>query len=269
MRHARIRTSVALDSVVFNQSFHGYSTHTHEHGGELARYLALVVGSKIALWHALITSGRFGFEREVVEKFIIDEIPVPVFDTLSDADRKTSASLFEALVQEDNEAGWEKVDGWVGALFGLTSEDVETIADTLRYRLPFSANLKASQTPVTNAQHMAFIKRLHAELLPWGERFGRPIAIHRVPMPALSPWQFVLISGEVGDPTAIDVDWMRAIELADKLSATEVIYVDEQANRLVLGRLNQARYWTPSQARLAARRIVWEHVDFLTGRIAR
>jgi hypothetical protein len=88
-------------------------------------------------------------------------------------------------------------------------------------------------------------------------------------MPALSPWQFVLISGEVGDPTAIDVDWMRAIELADKLSATEVIYVDEQANRLVLGRLNQARYWTPSQARLTARRIVWEHVDFLAGRIAR
>jgi hypothetical protein len=88
-------------------------------------------------------------------------------------------------------------------------------------------------------------------------------------MPALSPWQFVLISEEVGDPTAIDVDWMRAIELADKLSATEVIYVDEQANRLVLGRLNQARYWTPSQARLAARRIVWEHVDFLAGRSAR
>jgi hypothetical protein len=62
---------------------------------------------------------------------------------------------------------------------------------------------------------------------------------------------------------------MRAIEVADKLSATEVVYVDEQANRLVLGRLNQARYWTSSQARLAARRIVWEHVDFLSGKTAK
>lgn len=268
VHHARIRTSVALDSVVFNQSFHGYSTHTHEHGGELARYLALVIGSKIALWHALITSGRFGFEREVVEKFIIDEIPVPGFETLSTADRKISTTLFAALAQEDNEAGWEKVDRWIGGLFGLTAEDVETISDTLRYRLPFSVNLKASRAPVTAAQHTAFNKRLHAELQPWGERFGRPLAIHRVPMPALSPWQFVMIGGENEDPTAIDVDWMRAIELADKLSATEVVYVDEQANRLVLGRLNQARYWSPSQARLAARRIVWEHVDFLSGKAA-
>ncbi len=267
--HGRIMTSVVEKDVVFNQSYHGYTAHTHEHGAELVRYLALLVGSKIALWHALITSGRFGFEREVVEKFIIDGTPVPVFEALSTADRKISTSLFELLAEKDNESGWEKVDLWIGALFGLTPEDVETIADTLRYRLPFSANIKASQAPVTAAQYTAFSERLRAELQPWGDRFGRPVAIHRVPMPTLSPWQFVMISGEIGDPPAINVDWMRAIELADKLSATEVVYVDGQANRLVLGRLNQARYWTPSQARLAARRIVWEHVDFLSGKAAK
>jgi hypothetical protein len=266
--HGRIMTSVVAEDVIFNQSYHGYTAHAHERGAELVRYLALLFGSKIALWYALITSGRFGFEREVVEKFILDEVPVPVFEQLSLADRETATSLFETLVQADNEAGWEKVDRWIGSLFGLAPEDVETIADTLRYRLPFSANLKASQTPVTTAQRSAFNERLQAELQPWGERFGRPVAIHPVPMPALSPWQFVLISGDTGNPTAIDLDWMRAIELADKLSATEVIYVDEQANRLVLGRLNQARYWTPSQARLAARRILWEHVDFLSGKSA-
>jgi hypothetical protein len=224
-----------------------------------------VVGSQIALWHALITSGRFGFEREVVEKFIIDEIPVPVFEDLSLADRRISTDLFETLAKDDSDTGWQRVDHWVGRLFGLTPDDVETIADTLRYRLPFSTNLKASQVPVTHAQHLAFNKRLNAELQPWGERFGQSIGVRTVSMPPLSPWQFVLIGNDAATSNEVGVDWMRAVELADKLSATEVIYVDEQAHRLVLGRLNQARYWTPSQARLAARRIVWEHIDFLTG----
>ena len=268
MRHGRIRTSVALDSVVFNQSFHGYSTHTHENGRELARYLALLVGSKIALWHALITSGRFGFEREVVEKFIIDEIPVPSFEALSAADREMAATLFDALAQDDNEAGWQEVDRWVGSLFGLDRDDMETVADTLKYRLPFSANLKASQASATISQDATFNKRLQAELQPWGERFGRPLFVRRIPTSPLSPWRFVSIDSndDWGDPTQIDLDWTRTISLADRLSATEVIYVDDQAERLILGRLNQARYWTPSQARLTARRIVWDHVDFLSGK---
>lgn len=266
--HGRIMTSVVADDVVFNQSYHGYTAHTHEHGAELVRYLALLLGSKIALWYALITSGRFGFEREVVEKFIIDEIPIPKFEELSAADRKIATALFDALAQEDNEAGWDKVDRWIGSLFGFTPEDVEMVADTLRYRLPFSVNVRASQAPTTVSQQTAFKKRLQTELQPWAERFGRPLTIQRVSVPALSPWQFVTIdaNSDRENQTTVDIDLMRAIGLVDRLSATEVVYVDEQTKRLILGRLNQARYWTPSQARLAARRIVWDHVDFLSGK---
>lgn len=267
--HGRIMTSVSTTDVVFNQSYHGYTASARENGAELVRYLALVVGSQIALWHALITSGRFGFEREVVEKFIIDEIPVPIFEDLSPDDRRRSSELFEVLARQGDEAGWDQVDQWVGGLFGLTPDDVETIADTLRYRLPFSTNLRASQAPVTSEQRAAFNTRLSAELRPWGERFSRPVEVRTVPMPPLSPWQFVLIRGDATGSNDVGADWMRVVELADKLSATEVIYVDEQVHQLVLGRLNQARYWTPSQARLAARRIIWEHVDFLKGEHAK
>ncbi|WP_368563142.1 class I SAM-dependent DNA methyltransferase [Pseudoxanthomonas sp. UTMC 1351] len=269
--HGRIRTSVSLDSVVFNQSYHGYSTHEHEHSDALARYLALVIGSKIALWHALITSGRFGFEREVVEKFIIDEIPVPVFEDLSPKDRNTAVSLFDSLVHHDDEIGWRKVDRWVGSLFGLTSDDVETISDTLRYRLPFAANVKASQAPVTAAQHSAFNRKIQAELQPWCQRFDRPLAVHPLQMPPLSPWRFILLSrtGHSTSANAIPADWAQAIRLADELSATELTYFDKETDSLILGRLNQARYWSPSQARLAARRIIWDHIDFLSGKEAK
>ena len=270
VKYARIRTSVVLDNIVFNQSYHGYSAYAHKSGKELACFLALVIGSKIALWHALITSGRFGFEREVVEKFVIDEIPIPVFEDLSASDRKTAIALFDALIREDTEPGWENVDRWIGSLFGLTAQDVLTIADTLKYRLPFSTNLRASQSPVTLEQHISFNKRLQAELQPWADRLGRRLELHHIPVPDLSPWHFVLLTrGGDAVKTAANFGWMQALCVADELSATEVIYADPEWDSLIIGRLNQARYWTPSQARLTARRIVWDHINFLSGQTAK
>lgn len=57
-------------------------------------------------------------------------------------------------------------------------------------------------------------------------------------------------------------------QLADTLSSSEIVYWDEQTDCLFVGRLNQARYWSTSQARLVARRIIWDHVEFLSGKRA-
>lgn len=267
VKHARIRTSVSESDVLFNQSYHGYSTCNHEHGVELARYLALIIGSKVTLWHALITSGRFGFEREVVEKFVIDGLPVPVFEELSSADREAADILFESLLQDDNEPNWKRVDRWVGALYGLTREDLEIIGDTLHYRLPFATNQAAGQAKATEIQRHEFSRRLQTELQPWASRFNRRLEASLVSMPDLSPWHFVRLSVGGADVKTklVELDWTQSIRLADELSATEVILVDEVSGGLLIGRLNQARYWSASQARLVARRVVWENVDFLSG----
>ena len=73
----RIRVAISEEDAVFNETFYGYSPRTHGQAGLLVRYLALVLGSKLAIWFALITSGKFGFEREVVEKAALDRIPLP------------------------------------------------------------------------------------------------------------------------------------------------------------------------------------------------
>ena len=68
----RIRAVVADDDLVFNETYYGYSAREHPDGKLLVRYLAILLGSKFALWHALITSGEFGFEREVVDLFPLE-----------------------------------------------------------------------------------------------------------------------------------------------------------------------------------------------------
>jgi hypothetical protein len=48
------------------------------------------------------------------------------------------------------------------------------------------------------------------------------------------------------------------------MAATEIVIVGHDPSYLWIGRLDQARYWSSSQARLLARNLIWEQVEFLT-----
>jgi hypothetical protein len=269
-RDERIRTAVSLTNLVFNQSYYGYTSHQRRSAESLVKYLCLIISSKISLWHALMTSGGFGVERETVEKFVIQEAPLPPFEELSAADRDQAGTLFAELAERETPERWQRVDEWVGSLFGLTSDDVQVISDTLAFSLPFAENKRSAQASA-EVFAKAYSKRLAAELKPWGARFDRQFTVTPLSAPPLSPWQFVVINAKAGASQAkqIDAALMRAMQqVANVLSSSEIIYRDEEADCLFLGRLNQARYWSISQARLAARRIIWEHVDFLSGKCA-
>ncbi|MEX2304134.1 MAG: N-6 DNA methylase [Bryobacterales bacterium] len=260
----RIRVAVADRDIVFNQSYNGYSAHAHAQGRLLVRYLALLLGSRPALWHALMVSGRFGFEREVIEKFTIDKVPVPPFDEFGASELDRIERLFENLVSDNSEPGWEEVDAWVASLYGLRPRDLQVISDTLEFNLPFADNRKKAQTAPRPPQVARFCSTLESELKAWAQRSGKKMHVRPVQLPSEWPWRLVRVShtpSSTARPT--DQDWREILRIADQLAATEVIHPDTASGCLWLARLNQARYWSNSQAKLAARRITWEHVDFL------
>ena len=263
----RIRVEVADEDLVFNESYYGYSAREHPDGKLFVRYLALLVGSKFALWHALITSGKFGFEREVVEKFIIDSIPIPPFEDLGISGRAQIGRLFELVVSEDTEAAWEQVDAWAASQYGLRPRDLQVIADTLRLNLPFSGNKHAAQAVPTPPNVATFCSTLCSELNPLAQRAGKTIDVLPVGLPAASPWKVVQVgpAAITSAKLAPEQDWSGILRVADQMAATEIVYPDSATGCLWLARLNQARYWSRTQARLVARRIAWEHADFLLG----
>ena len=83
----RIGVAVSDEGIVYNETFYGYSPAGHKDAALLVRYLALILGSKLLVWLALVTSGEFGFEREVIEKATLDRIPLPDFDKLTPQQR--------------------------------------------------------------------------------------------------------------------------------------------------------------------------------------
>ena len=265
--HARrIRVAVADDDLVFNQTYYGYSAKEHPNGKRLVRYLAMVVGSKCALWYALITSGEFGFEREAIEKLTIDKIPAPPFEAFDSSDLKQIDLLFEDLVQQDSEAAWARVDGWVASLYGLRKRDLRTITDTLNFNLPFSRNRNAAQALPSPPDVADFCSTLSSELKPWAQRVGKQIDVRSIGLPVASPWGVVQVGTALTSARlATNQDWPEIVRVADQLAATEILHPDSATGCLWLARLNQARYWSRSQARLVARRIAWEHLDFLLG----
>jgi hypothetical protein len=258
----RMRVAVADGDLVFNESYYGYSTRNHAEGRLLVRYLALILSSRLALWYILVTSGKFGFERDVVEKATVDDIPVPAFQALSEYDRAQITRLFDAVVQEDTESTWALVDAWVASLYGLRSADLQVIADTLRYSLPFAPNREVAQSRPDPVQLSEFRAALSAELTPWSQKFGTTLKVWDAPGSSLSPWRTIAIStGSHSERLADSLGSGEVLRIADQLAATEIVYPDPDNRCLWIARLAQARYWTKSQARLLARRIVWEHLD--------
>jgi hypothetical protein len=267
----RIRLSVSDSDVVFNETYYGYSAYEHSYGALLVRYLALLVGSKPAFWYTLMASGEFGVEREVVEKSIIDNIPVRPFESLPPEALGQINQLFDALVgqEQDRSKNWAVVDTWAATLYGLREQDLQVIDDTLRFNLPFARNRKMAQELPAQEEVMAFCDDLENDLKSWAEREGSTVKARPVILKESSPWTVVRVcsaatsNGRDQQPS-ID-DWPEVLRIADSLAATEVIHPDPATNCLWVARLNQARYWSRSQARLVARRVVWEHLDTLFG----
>ena len=262
----RIRVAVAEQDVVFSETYYGYSAKDHPQGNELTRFLALILSSKPALWMTLITSGEFGFEREVIEKSTIDGVLVPDFDELKGSEQAAIASLFTAA-QRGEPGAWASVDEWVSALYGLRPRDLQVIKDTLEYNLPFAANRRKAQMRPSDSAVNQFCRVLDAELKPWADRFGKTIAAAPCASLAASPWRSIRICSDDGRSGHRDVglDWSKFLPLADHYAATEVALTADDGC-LWLGRLDQARYWSETQARQLAQRVIWEHVDLLKGR---
>lgn len=263
----RIRTYVSEIDIAFNETYHGYNASGHKKGRLLVRYLALLIGSKPAFWYILMTSGEFGFEREVVEKVIIDNIPIIPIESLDVTALAKIDNLFDSIATNDSPENWAKVDAWAASLYGLTDEDLQIINDTLRYNLPFAANKRLAQALPIKEEVKLFCSELKKELAPWMQQ--KSLQIYALPEQfyGSSPWGLLCITtnSEKKKCTHVADDWLIILQLANRLASTEVIFPDQEKKTVWLARLKQARYWTQSQAKLVARRLVWDHLDVLLG----
>jgi hypothetical protein len=181
---------------------------------------------------------------------------------LSDVERERVAELSERLIEEDLEV-FPEIDEFFGRLYGLNGLDLEVIRDTLEVCLPYNeSRVRANSRPRTD-ECERFRQRLEDLLRPFFNVMGRE--------PHVELWEpndrylgseaaFRILSiTALGHPTEVpnNLIFNEILALANETGATRVFTTVEDG--LVVGIINQYRYWTLSRARLLAAEILRRH----------
>ena len=259
---------LSLSNVTFNQSYHGYSSAKHPSPELLARYLHLFANSLIRMHYALITRPRFGAERRILDKADLDEFPIIPVEDLSNSQREDLLALSNRLIAGDT-AVFNEIDTFFGDLYGLDELDLEVIRDTLDVSLPFSLSRKRACKRPTTGERESFIHRLESLLHPFFSALGKQprVAWERTnTRPASNAPFSALTLFEEGTPPRPQDDLFQnqILPLANDTGATRIIL--EVDGGLIIGLMNQYRYWTRSRARLLAAEILRQHMGiFETG----
>jgi hypothetical protein len=256
----RLKTIVCKSDVVFSESIYGWQLPNDEAGTLTGRFLSLLIGSKICLWYCLMTGYKFGVEREAVEMALINQVPVPFLD-------EEAFSQMEALYErtQHEASAWEDVDLWIAKLYGLSTEGIQTIRDTLDFSLTYTDIRDSAEKPVSEDGLAQFLSTIEEELAPWFEDGAGELKTEAMRSEGFSAWRAFTVSVSNKDRSRVgNMEFLH--RAADRMAMSQIVLEGDCA--LHIARLNQARYWTKTQARTLATEIILRHLDVLAEEIA-
>lgn len=249
------RAAISFADLAYNRSFYGYSTAGHSDAQLLARYLLVILNSDVPIYFALLTSGKFGTERDVLHKEDLERLPIRRLDDLSATQRAQITRLSDLILAE--KADWEEINAFVAQLYGLNRWDREVIRDTLAVASPFAAARRRAQQRPSDGEIVAFARHLAHDLRPFADS---DIDVRRTATERSVPWVWLAVGA--ADPM---LDTRPLVRSAADLAATQII-VCTKTSGVAVGILAQHRYWTPTRARLLALDLL--HDDEISQRIS-
>ena len=248
------------DSVVFSKSFYGYSTAGHERPMGLARLLYLILHSQLWAHHCLTHSSRIGASYRTILKEDLDGFSFPDTSALTESQWRHAERLAERL-RHDDQPPLTDIDEFVLDLYGLNSNDMAVIEDTVRYGAPFrSARLPAEEPPKQVDVDM-FCRYLADMTQP----FVGPATLRVFAVPAesgvpCSPWRFIGLSTQSAS-IEISIEFLSSVVREGNRTASSRIVVVLPQGGLLVGLLNQRRFWSQTRARLCGLHIVRRHLS--------
>ncbi len=235
------RAFYCLSNLAYSESFYGYSACGHREPETLARYLVLLIHSDLFLWHALLTSGQFGVERDALYKEDVDSFPLRPLEKLTAPLRSAIEPLSEALFS--GEEPWREIDDWAARAYSLNRWDTEAIRDTLATGLPYTGVRQEAQRPPWDSEITEFAARLQRELEPFAYTAGHRLSVLRFQRPADSPWEILCLGLDSSTGKNPKASILRdLLDQADQEGASQIVLVQPRERCLLLAVLRQYRY---------------------------
>ena len=248
--------------LAFSQSYYGYSCAGHPEAETLAALIYLLSHSTLFAYFCLMTSRRSGFDRQTFNKEEFDALPFPDIAKLPPATKATIRSLAERL-QHDAEKPWREIDTVIFRLYGLDDDAVQVAKDTLFAAASYRKAGRAAVERTTRETRADFVKMLAESLEPYFDVCGEHVSVSEAEFQAdtwREPWFFLAVS-RAAEAVSINPSLMhKAMEAANQNGCSRIIVQAPGKRGLLLGLLNQQRWWTITRARICAQHIIRERL---------
>ena len=254
---------IASRAVAFSQIYYGYSCAGHPQAATLAGLIYLIAHSTLFRYFALMVSVSQGADHMIFIKQDLDSIPFPDVATLSTSVRAEIRRLAHAL-EFGTEKPWDDLDAFLFNLYGLDKDTKQVVHDTLFAAASYRRAGQAALEKTDRSHRKPFCKELADILEPYFDVCGEHAVIAESDLQPDTwggPWFFLTIS-RAGETVPINSTLLcKAMDEANKRSASRIIVKAHGRHGLLLGLLNQRRWWTVSRARLCGQHILRNHLN--------
>lgn len=237
--------------VAYSESFYGISLNkvkSNRIADDLAAYLYVLSYSSLFVYFQLMTSSKFGVERETFHKEDYEKCPILPWRATKPELRVEIRRLAKKIAQGDEP--WVDVDTVIREVYGLTKADQQLIADAMEYALPHAEKTDSAFARPSDKDIGNFLDSLAGLLTPFVGQ--RSIQIRHENMYGSKSFRF--FSLRFGD-SAIENNHAPLDKIAEILSvplAASQIRIRLAPDSWLIGQLAQRRYWSRTQARLLA-----------------
>jgi hypothetical protein len=256
------RAFLSDQSLAFSQSFYGYSCDGHPEADSLAALIYLLPHSRLFAYFCLMTSRRSGFDRQTFNKEEFDALPFPDLAKLPSATKARIRNLAQQL-QHDANKPWQEINEFIFRLYGLDANAVQVARDTLFAAASYRKAGKEALERTTRDTRAGFVQALREELEPYFDVCGEHAAVREAefqPDTWREPWFFLAVSREAASVPVNPSPMPKAMEVANQRGCSRIIVQAPGKRGLLIGLLNQRRWWTVTRARLCAQHIIRERL---------
>jgi hypothetical protein len=252
----------ATRSLCFSQSYYGFSAVGHSDAEVLVALLYLITHSLLFNYFCLMVSSRLGAERRTFIKVDLEAFPFPDPAKLVSAQKRRILSLAEGL-ETRRDKPWDALDGFVFELYGLDDDEVTVVRDTLAVGAPYQSVRGPAELPPSLEEARGFCSYLEDMIQPSFEVVGQRVSVEMLPAAEgewSPPWRFVSVALKGDRLPASDALLIGLMEEANRVAASRVVMRVPDGG-LLIGILNQRRFWTQSRARLCGLHITRQCLD--------
>lgn len=237
--------------VAYSKSYYGFSAAGHPDAEALVSLLYLITHSLLFQYFCLLISSRLGAERRTFIKVDLEAFPFPDPAKLTATDKRTVLELASKLEGSVTKP-WPALDRFVFRLYGFGEHDVQVAADTMDFGVPYQTSRLRAELPPSAPDVKAFCTYLEEMLQPSFSVARQKMSVVELPPESSEwnpPWRFITITLAGSQPLIHTSLLLALIKEANRTGVSRVV-MQLPGSGLLLGMINQARFWTLTRARL-------------------